>query len=152
MSLNGSHVYMRTQSSNYLYEASTSNHSVIGKIGPFNNAVRPFTINGNETYAFVSTTRFLGFSVGDISTGKVLYTVACHRMRKSCMLLIRSIAWCTFLMSAGCRQHHQSKWQTFICKIRSGAASPIVLTRASETAGFTTAAMGGTCSWVIPAM
>jgi len=78
VSLNGSHVYMGTQSSNYLYEANTSNNTVIGKIGPFNNAVRPFTINANETYAFVSTTRFLGFSVGDIATGKVLYTVPIH--------------------------------------------------------------------------
>jgi hypothetical protein len=75
VSLNGSHVYMETESSHYLYEATTSSNAIIGKIGPFNNAVRPFTINGNETYAFVSTTGFLGFSVGDIATGKVLYTV-----------------------------------------------------------------------------
>jgi DNA-binding beta-propeller fold protein YncE len=75
VSLNGLHVYMETESSNYLYEANTSNNTIVGTIGPFNNAVRPFTINGNETLVFASTTEFLGFSVGDIATGKVLYTV-----------------------------------------------------------------------------
>jgi len=75
MSLNGSHAYLETEASNYLYKASTSRNTVVGTIGPFNNAARPFTINGSETYAFVSTTGFLGFSVGDIRTGKVLYTV-----------------------------------------------------------------------------
>jgi hypothetical protein len=75
ISLNGSHVYMGAEHTNNLFVADTSNNTVIGYTGPYNNGVRPFTINGNETLAFVSTTGFLGFSIGDIITGEVLYTV-----------------------------------------------------------------------------
>ena len=75
VSLNGWHVYMGAEHTNYVYESNTSNNAIIGQIGPFNYGVRPFTINGKETLVFVSTTGFLGFSVGDIATGKVLYTV-----------------------------------------------------------------------------
>jgi DNA-binding beta-propeller fold protein YncE len=39
------------------------------------NTVRPFTINGEETLAYTTATRFLGFQVSDIATGHVLYTV-----------------------------------------------------------------------------
>jgi hypothetical protein len=41
-------------------------HELVNKIGPFANAVRPFTINGKETLAFVTVDSLLGFEVGDL--------------------------------------------------------------------------------------
>ena len=59
----------------YLVVADTKTNKVVKKIGPFRDGVRPFTVNGEETLAFVNVNRFLGFEVGDIKTGKKLYSV-----------------------------------------------------------------------------
>jgi len=76
VSLSGKHVYMGGRFSPYLTVADTATHQIIQKIGPLRgNGVRPFTINGQETLAYMSTTGFLGFQVGDIQTGQILYTV-----------------------------------------------------------------------------
>jgi len=75
VSLNGAHVYMGPRLSNYLVVADTRTNRVISKIGPVKNGVRPFTINGTGTLAFIETSGFLGFQVANISTGQILYTV-----------------------------------------------------------------------------
>jgi DNA-binding beta-propeller fold protein YncE len=75
VSLNGAHVYMGGEFYNYLEVADTATNTITGKIGPLKSGVRPFTINGTETIAYISVTGFLGFQVGDIRTGRVLYTV-----------------------------------------------------------------------------
>jgi DNA-binding beta-propeller fold protein YncE len=71
------HVYLGPRRSNYLVEADTATDQVIKQIGPVGGTggVRPFTINGSETLAFITLTGYLGFQVGDINTGKILYTV-----------------------------------------------------------------------------
>src|SRR5579859_5647139 len=75
----GAHVYMGSSpvGSNYLVVANTSNNTIIQKIGPVvgGTGVRPFTINSEETLAFITIDGLLGFNVGDISTGTILYTV-----------------------------------------------------------------------------
>jgi DNA-binding beta-propeller fold protein YncE len=75
VSLNGKHVYLGGRNYRYLEVADTATNRVIKSIGPLQSGVRPFTINGKETTAYMSTTGFLGFQVGDITTGKILYTV-----------------------------------------------------------------------------
>jgi DNA-binding beta-propeller fold protein YncE len=75
VSLNGAHVYLGGRNHNYLEVADTATNQVIRKIGPLMNGVRPFTINGKETIAYIGVTGFLGFQVGDITTGRVLYTM-----------------------------------------------------------------------------
>ena len=76
VSLNGKHVYMGGRFYPYLEVADTATNQIIQKIGPLKgDGVRPFTINGRETLAYISTTGFLGFQVGDIASGKILYTV-----------------------------------------------------------------------------
>jgi DNA-binding beta-propeller fold protein YncE len=74
-SLNGQHVYMGGLGYNYLEEASTSTNTIIQKMGPLLGGVRPFTVNGTETYAFITEQGFVGFQVANIATGAVLYTV-----------------------------------------------------------------------------
>lgn len=73
--LSGKHVYMASVRYPYLVVADTRTHEIVKKIGPFRDGVRPFTVNGEETLAFVNVNRFLGFEVGDIATGKKLYSV-----------------------------------------------------------------------------
>lgn len=76
VSLNGRHVYLGSRYTPYLTVVDTATNQVVQKIGPLKgNGVRPFTITGKETLAYMSTTGFLGFQVGDIRTGKILYTV-----------------------------------------------------------------------------
>lgn len=75
VSLNGTHVYMGPRLSNYLVMADTATNQIIRRIGPVQEGVRPFTINREETLAFIETSDFLGFDVADISTGKIIYTV-----------------------------------------------------------------------------
>jgi DNA-binding beta-propeller fold protein YncE len=76
VSLNGKHVYMAPRLSNYLVEADTTTNQIIKQIGPVQSGVRPFTINSQETLAFIETSDFLGFDVADIATGKILYKIS----------------------------------------------------------------------------
>ncbi len=78
VSLNGTHAYLGGRNHNYLEVADTTTHQVVKTIGPLMSGVRPFTINGVETTAYISVTDFLGFQVGNITTGQVLYTVHIH--------------------------------------------------------------------------
>jgi hypothetical protein len=75
ISLNGAHVYMGALNVPYLIEADTKTNKIIKQIGPLLPGVRPFTINKEETLAFTTASKVLGFQVSDINTGKVLYTV-----------------------------------------------------------------------------
>src|SRR5205085_1169434 len=49
---------------------------IIERIGPLILGVRPFTIDGRQRFAFTTATRFRGFQVSNIRTGRVLYTVS----------------------------------------------------------------------------
>jgi hypothetical protein len=55
--------------------ADTSSKQIVGKITPTQSGVRPFTINSKETLVYMSVTDFMGFQVGDLMTGKVIYAV-----------------------------------------------------------------------------
>jgi DNA-binding beta-propeller fold protein YncE len=77
VSPDGSRVYLGPRLTNYLVVASTRTNRVIRRIGPVGGigGIRPFTINGAQNLAFITVSGFLGFQVGDISTGRILYTV-----------------------------------------------------------------------------
>jgi hypothetical protein len=51
-------------------------NKIVREVGPFSKQVRPFTINSKETIAYVNVNDLLGFGVGDLTTGKVLYEVS----------------------------------------------------------------------------
>lgn len=68
----GNYVYLDDLASPWLHIADARKHELVRKVGPFANFVRPFTINGKETLAFVTVDSLLGFEVGDIATGKKL--------------------------------------------------------------------------------
>jgi len=65
----GNLVYLDDIGSNYLYIANAQKHALAGKVGPFANNVRPFTVNGKETLVYVTCDSLLGFEVGDLKNG-----------------------------------------------------------------------------------
>jgi DNA-binding beta-propeller fold protein YncE len=73
--LSGDHVYLDDIASRWLKIADTKTHTIVGKVGPFGNFIRPFTVNGKETRVFVTVDSLLGFEAGDLKTGKKLATV-----------------------------------------------------------------------------
>ena len=54
----------------------TATNTVIKRVGPFRDVVRPFTINGKASLIFATVNNFVGFQVASVATGKILYTVA----------------------------------------------------------------------------
>jgi DNA-binding beta-propeller fold protein YncE len=68
----GNHVYLDDIASPWLYVSDAKTHTLVNKIGPFANFIRPFTINGKETLVYATVDSLLGFEVGDLTTGKKL--------------------------------------------------------------------------------
>ncbi len=68
--LSGDHAYLADIASPYLHITDTKTHTIVKKVGPFGNGIRPFTINGKETLTFVNVDSLLGFEVGDLKSGK----------------------------------------------------------------------------------
>lgn len=76
VSLDGKYVYLAALNYNYLVQVDTSTNQITKLIGPTVSGVRPFTFTSDQHYAFTTDSGFIGFDVSDITTGKVLYTVA----------------------------------------------------------------------------
>jgi DNA-binding beta-propeller fold protein YncE len=53
----------------------TRTQGEITRLGPFGNAIRPFTVDGRGRRVLVCVDELLGFEVGDVATGKVLHRV-----------------------------------------------------------------------------
>lgn len=71
-STTGEQVYLDDIGSPWLYIADGKKHEVSGKVGPFANNVRPFTVNGKESLVYVTVDSLLGFEVGDLKQGNKL--------------------------------------------------------------------------------
>jgi DNA-binding beta-propeller fold protein YncE len=74
--LSGNHAYLADIASPFLHVTDTRTHTIVKKVGAFGEGIRPFTINGSETLAFVNVDGLLGFEVGDLKTGKVISRIA----------------------------------------------------------------------------
>ena len=71
----GRRVYLAGLKSSTLNIADPATHTISGRVGPFTSSIRPFTINGAQTRVYVNVNDLLGFEVGDIATGRMLYRV-----------------------------------------------------------------------------
>lgn len=80
--LDGRFAYLAGLKSPILPVADTRTHKVVKQIGPFGNVVRPFTVNGPQTRAYVNVNDLLGFEVGDLESGKVLARVEVRGFKK----------------------------------------------------------------------
>ncbi len=70
--LDNEHVYLAGLKSPFLIVADGSHHRITGKVGPFSNFIRPFTINGKQTRCYLNVDSLLGFEMGDLQSGKKL--------------------------------------------------------------------------------
>ena len=73
--LDGKRFYLAGLGSPHLTVATTGTHAAERTIGPFGASIRPFTVNGAQTVAFVNVNELLGFEVGDLTTNKVIHRV-----------------------------------------------------------------------------
>jgi DNA-binding beta-propeller fold protein YncE len=73
--LDGRRVYLAGLRSPVLAIADPKTHTVVGGVGPFSDAIRPFTVNAKQTLCFVNVNGLLGFEVGDIKSGRMLHRV-----------------------------------------------------------------------------
>lgn len=73
--LDGKWAYLAGLKSPILNISDTGKHEITKTVGPFSNVIRPFTINGAQTLAYVNINDLLGFEIGDIRTGKMLHRV-----------------------------------------------------------------------------
>jgi DNA-binding beta-propeller fold protein YncE len=69
-SANGKHVYLAGLKYPFLSVADPRTNTIVSTVGPFDNLIRPFTVNGSDTLVFVNINGLLGFEVGDLRTGK----------------------------------------------------------------------------------
>jgi DNA-binding beta-propeller fold protein YncE len=80
--LSGDRVYLGDLGSPWLKVANTKTHAIINQVGPFGNFIRPLTVNGKETRAYVTVDSLLGFEVGDLKTGKKLARITVEGWEK----------------------------------------------------------------------
>ena len=71
----GRQMYLGGLRSPMLRIADTGTHRVLRTVGPFGGSIRPFTVDGGETRAFVCVNDLLGFEIGDLASGRLLVRV-----------------------------------------------------------------------------
>ena len=75
VSRDGTRMYLGGLKSPLLFVADTKTHEIVQKVGPFAGSIRPFTVNGAKTRAYICVNDCLGFEIGDLTTGKKLHRV-----------------------------------------------------------------------------
>lgn len=75
-SLDGTRMYLGGLGAPTLFVADTATHKVVASIGPFGGSVRPFTVNGAGTLAYVCVNGLLGFEIADLKEAKLIHRVA----------------------------------------------------------------------------
>jgi len=79
---NGKFAYLAGLKSNTLTIVDTKSHGVVGTCGPFTKEIRPFTVNAAGTRVYVNVNDLLGFEVGDLTTGTMLFRVPVEDFKK----------------------------------------------------------------------
>lgn len=75
VSRDGKRMYLAGLKSPLLTVCDTATHEIVGTVGPFAAAIRPFTVNASRTRVFVNVNGLLGFEIGDLTSGKKLHRV-----------------------------------------------------------------------------
>jgi DNA-binding beta-propeller fold protein YncE len=75
ISRDGRRAYLGGLKSPLLFVADTRTHEIVQKVGPLAGSIRPFTVNGAGTRAYVCVNELLGFEVADLTSGKKLHRV-----------------------------------------------------------------------------
>jgi DNA-binding beta-propeller fold protein YncE len=82
VSADGRHVFLGIHNTPRLavYDTHTSKLTYVEGL---TNGVRPIAVDGGNGYAYLAQTGLFGFSVGDVRSGRTLYTVTIHGFRSS---------------------------------------------------------------------
>lgn len=75
VSRDGARMYLGGLKSPLLFVADTKTHEIVQRVGPFSGSIRPFTVNGAKTRAYICVNECLGFEIGDLTSGKKLHRV-----------------------------------------------------------------------------
>jgi DNA-binding beta-propeller fold protein YncE len=75
VSRDGQRMYLGGLKSPILFVADTKTHGIVQEVGPFAGAIRPFTVNGKRTRAYICVNECLGFEIGDLTTSKKLHRI-----------------------------------------------------------------------------
>jgi DNA-binding beta-propeller fold protein YncE len=75
VSRDGLRMYLGGLKSPMLFVANTQTHTIVQKVGPFGGSIRPFTVNGARTRAYICVNGLLGFEIGDLASGTKLHRV-----------------------------------------------------------------------------
>jgi DNA-binding beta-propeller fold protein YncE len=78
----GKHVYLAGLKSATLSVVDPVQRRVTSVVGPFDNVIRPFTVNAAGTLVFANVNDLLGFEVADLRTGKLLHRVEVAGVQK----------------------------------------------------------------------
>ncbi|HLY12239.1 MAG TPA: hypothetical protein VKW04_23250 [Planctomycetota bacterium] len=81
MGLDGTTVYLAGLKSPLLRVVDTKTDQILREV-PFSAPVRPFTVNGAQTLAYVTVNDLLGFEIGDLVAGKFLHRVEVPGFKK----------------------------------------------------------------------
>jgi len=83
VSADGTRAYLENQGrvTPLLTVVDTKTNAVVKQVGPFDDVVRPFTINGRQTLVFANVNNLLGFEVADLTTGRLLHRVAVEGLK-----------------------------------------------------------------------
>lgn len=71
----GKVVYLGGLRTNSLGVVDAETYEVIRQVGPLGGAVRPFTVNGDQTLAYINVNGLLGFEIADLRSGELLHRV-----------------------------------------------------------------------------
>ena len=80
------HVYLGGRSSTLFQAANVSDNTVYFTSANTANTIRPFTLNAEETAAYITETSSLGFQQIDLKTGAVRFTVLVAGFSSNCSL------------------------------------------------------------------
>lgn len=75
VSRDGARMYLGGLKSPILFVTDAKTHEIVQRVGPFAGAIRPFTVNGKRTRAYICVNDCLGFEIGDLTTEKKLHRV-----------------------------------------------------------------------------
>jgi DNA-binding beta-propeller fold protein YncE len=82
VSRDGQRMYLGGLKSPLLFVADAKTHQIVQKVGPFAGAIRPFTVNGKRTRAYICVNECLGFEIGDLTNEKKVHRVEVQGFEK----------------------------------------------------------------------
>jgi hypothetical protein len=82
VSLDGRWAFLGGLKSPVMHIADAIGHKPAKKIEGFSAPVRPFTVNGKGTLAYVCVNDLLGFEIGDVESGKVIHQIVVPGVKK----------------------------------------------------------------------